>query len=64
MREDDPKFIKEVERVKNVIQTYSFARNGVANYKVQVYEPMLQAALNATSQKKRKVLYNNLLTIK
>jgi len=64
MRENDVKFLKEVERVRNVIQVYSFARNGVANHKVLVYSDMLTAALGATSQKRRKVLYNNLLTIK
>lgn len=64
MKKNDKRFLKEIDRVKNVIQTYSFQRNGVANYKVVVYEDMLNEVLNCQSDKERKILYNKLLTIK
>lgn len=64
MKRTDKKLQKEVDRIKSIIQTLSFQRNGVNNLKILHYEKALNDLNNTTSEKEISKIYKQLLNLK
>jgi len=64
MKPENKNFLKEVARLKHIVITAQWQRNGVAKYKVAAYQPLVLECESETNEKKVSKLYKKLLTIK